>query len=134
VLICLLGLAFACLGFGLFLVGATGSFKGSTTNNKSSISVETAAPGLVVMVCATFVIYLATDLIKAPSIEPPVHARAGSGSGSNSQSAGSGAGSSAKSSADSSAGSGAGSSAGTGSGANDGGSGTGSGSGSQGPR
>jgi hypothetical protein len=66
-LVCFLGMAFACLGFGLFLIGATGAFKGSTTGKQSAINVETAAPGLVVMVCATIVIYLALDSIKPPA-------------------------------------------------------------------
>lgn len=66
-LVCFLGMAFACLGFGLFLVGASGSFKGSSTGGGGVINVETAAPGLVVMVCATIVIYLGLDVIKPPA-------------------------------------------------------------------
>lgn len=105
VLVCFLGMGFACLGFGLFVVGASGAFKGSTTG-KSVVNVDTAAPGLVVMVCATVVIYLALDASKPPtpiskdvsagsaqpgtgSSEPP----GGRGSANNSGSAGSGSGS-----------------------------------------
>jgi len=97
VMVCFLGMAFACLGFGLFLGGATGTFKGNTTGSKSkggSIDIESTAPGLVVIVCATVLIYFAIDLakpapppapaekatkdeVKPPAAKPPVAKDAG---------------------------------------------------------
>lgn len=60
-----IAMALASLGFGLFVVGATGSFKGTSSKGGSSYGIETAAPGLVVILCATVVIYFALD--KVPS-------------------------------------------------------------------
>jgi hypothetical protein len=68
-MVCFLAMALACFGFGLFLIGATGSFTAKGTKGTQTAGIETAAPGLVVMVCATVVIYFALDLVRPP--RPP---------------------------------------------------------------
>ncbi|HTL38641.1 MAG TPA: hypothetical protein VL326_36170 [Kofleriaceae bacterium] len=94
-LVCFLGMAFACLGFGLFLFGATGAFKGSTADDdadperrpdgRPGVNVETTAPGLVVIICATAIIYVGINSLK-PTVTSASDARgsqattAGSGS------------------------------------------------------
>jgi hypothetical protein len=60
---CFVGLAFASLGFGLFLLRARGGFRaridGAGTPNVPPALLESTAPGLVVVVCATIVMWLA---------------------------------------------------------------------------
>jgi len=59
-----IGMGFACLGFGLFLIRARGSFSASGTAAGAGAPTQLAtnAPGLVVVVCATVVIGLALQL------------------------------------------------------------------------
>lgn len=52
---CFVSLAFAALGFGLFLLKAKGSFSGSSDNPGAKLTIQSTAPGLVVIVCATIV-------------------------------------------------------------------------------
>jgi len=61
---CFMGMGFACLGFGLFLIQAKGTFSadGQTANGAAKGQLATNAPGLVVVVCATIVIALALNL------------------------------------------------------------------------
>ena len=57
-----ISVAFAAMGFGLFLIGAQGTFKsGGQTQKEASWlpAFEAGAPGLVLIVCATVVVYLA---------------------------------------------------------------------------
>lgn len=54
-----IAIAFASLGFGLFLIGAEGSFKMEGSVQGKWPGFETTAPGLVVVVCATVVVFLA---------------------------------------------------------------------------
>ena len=54
-----IAVAFASLGFGLFLIGAEGSFRLQGGQGSRIPLLETTAPGLVVLVCATVVVYLA---------------------------------------------------------------------------
>lgn len=59
-----IGLAFACLGFGLFLIQAEGALdaqhEGAGQSTRSRISVT--APGLAVVICATCIIYFALQV------------------------------------------------------------------------
>ena len=57
-----IGMAFACLGFGLFLMRAQGSFGASGGDGTASAALWTNAPGLVVVVCATVVIALSLNV------------------------------------------------------------------------
>jgi hypothetical protein len=59
---CFIGLAFACLGFGLFLIQAQGAFEASGTTGAKSTTLKTSAPGLVVVVCATVVMWLSLEV------------------------------------------------------------------------
>lgn len=61
---CFIGMGFACLGFGLFLIQAKGSFSTDVEGGDGSAKgkLATNAPGLVVVVCATIVIALALNL------------------------------------------------------------------------
>jgi hypothetical protein len=77
-----IAVAFAALGFGLFLIGAQGDFEVQGPAESKLPSLRTSAPGLAMMVCATFVVYLALkvsfevtqkgtgsgDLDQAPSV------------------------------------------------------------------
>lgn len=59
---CFVGLAFASLGFGLFLLRARGGFRARLDAGQGTSSpalLESTAPGLVVVVCATVVMWLA---------------------------------------------------------------------------
>ena len=55
-----IALAFGCLGYGLFLIQAKGSFHAEMPAKQSAVAkVTTSAPGLVVITCATFIIWTA---------------------------------------------------------------------------
>jgi hypothetical protein len=82
-LVIFIAMAFACLGFGLFLVGATGAFKGNAKDAGRTVGLDTAAPGLVVIVCATIVIYLAIDLVRPVAPVASAAPASGSDAGSN---------------------------------------------------
>jgi hypothetical protein len=62
---CFVGLAFASLGFGLFLLRARGGFRARVEGSEGGepkrgpAVLESTAPGLVVVVCATIVMWLA---------------------------------------------------------------------------
>jgi hypothetical protein len=58
---CFVGLAFASLGFGLFLLRARGSFRARMdgVGGEPPALIESTAPGLIVIVCATVVMWLA---------------------------------------------------------------------------
>lgn len=59
---CFVGLAFASLGFGLFLLRARGGFRAKVEGGEAKRGpalLESTAPGLVVVVCATIVMWLA---------------------------------------------------------------------------
>lgn len=77
---CFVGLAFASLGFGLFLLRARGSFRARVDGTGSSppALLESTAPGLIVIVCATVVMWLAlrvrfeeTTTTAVPSVSKP---------------------------------------------------------------
>lgn len=57
---CFVGVAFACLGFGLFLLRAQGAFRATigTTRALPGTIIESSAPGLIVVVCGTVVLWL----------------------------------------------------------------------------
>jgi len=63
---CFIGLAFASLGFGLFLLRARGRFRaridGGSGGTERPTLLESTAPGLVVIVCATVVIWLSLSV------------------------------------------------------------------------
>lgn len=99
-LVCFLAMAFAILGFGLFVIGAVGSFFGNASGKGGSGSIETAAPGLVVIVCASLLIYFALDFAKPPTVSAATVTTKSTGSGSgSSQGSGVAAGSAAGSGA-----------------------------------
>jgi hypothetical protein len=59
---CFVGLAFASLGFGLFLLRARGGFRARVERGDGTPApalLESTAPGLVVVVCATIILWLA---------------------------------------------------------------------------
>lgn len=73
------GTSFAALGFALFLIKAEGALRATgASNGGQQGSLETTAPGLIVFLCATVVIYLALHMqfslngesVNVESLEP----------------------------------------------------------------
>jgi hypothetical protein len=59
---CFVAMAFGCLGFGLFLIQARGTFSASHGKGEGHrTAIESTAPGLIVIVCATVIMFLALD-------------------------------------------------------------------------
>lgn len=59
---CAIAMGFACLGFGLFLIRARGEFRatsGGAAPATAARTIESNAPGLIVVVCATVIMWLA---------------------------------------------------------------------------
>jgi hypothetical protein len=62
---CFIAMGFASIGFGLFLIRAEGVFRAAGGSegpgSSTKLGIATTAPGLVVMVCATIVLWRALD-------------------------------------------------------------------------
>lgn len=60
---CFIAVSFGILGFALFLIQAEGTFKGNVAREgKSALGLETTAPGLIVFLCATVILWLALKM------------------------------------------------------------------------
>ncbi|GAB4565221.1 MAG: hypothetical protein Tsb0020_15920 [Haliangiales bacterium] len=59
-----IGMAFACLGFGLFLINAKGGLEAeqSGLGGQATMKLSATAPGLVAMLCATAIVYQSLNI------------------------------------------------------------------------
>lgn len=68
---CFIAMALACLGFALFLIQAQGDFSaGSEDAGGTKRALHTTAPGLVVIICATAVVWISLHIHFRVPIEP----------------------------------------------------------------